>query len=77
MTGNQQEHGWIAALEDIMTVLLSEGFEEGKRETTTGRRHHQSAGGVWQGVEPRTGSVASAVWVLGRAGRMARVHRGR
>jgi hypothetical protein len=72
MTGNQQEHGWIAALEDIMTVLLSEGFEEGKRETTMSQRDRPSAGEVWQGVDPRTGSVASAVWVLGRAGRMAR-----
>ena len=34
MTGNEQQRGWVAAPEDIMTVRLSEGFEECKRETT-------------------------------------------
>jgi len=46
-----------------VNVLSNEGFEECKRETTTSRRDRQSAGGVWQGVDPRPGSVASAVWV--------------
>ena len=46
-----------------MSVLSSEGFAECKRETTTNRRDSHPAGGIWQGVDPRTGSVASAVWV--------------
>jgi hypothetical protein len=46
-----------------VTVLSSEGFEECKRETTSNRRDSHPAGGVWQGVDTRTGSVASAVWV--------------
>lgn len=33
------------------------------REMTTSRRDNQPAGGVRQGVNPRTGSVASAIWV--------------
>jgi hypothetical protein len=59
----ERECGWVATLEDIVHVLSQEGFEECKRETTTSRRDHHPAGGVWQGVDHRTGSVASAVWV--------------
>jgi hypothetical protein len=64
ITWIEQEHGWVAAPEDIVSVLSSEGFEECKRETTTSRRDRQPVGGVWQGVDRRTGSVASAVWVV-------------
>ena len=45
--------------EEIVTVLSNEGFEACKREQTTGRRDRRPAGGLWQGVNPRTGSVAS------------------
>lgn len=58
-----QEHGWAVAPEEIVTVLSGEGFQECKRELTTSRRDRQPAGGVWQGVNPRTGSVASAIWL--------------
>ena len=63
ITWIEQEHGWIAAPEDIVNVLSNEGFEECKRETTTSRRDRHPAGGLWQGVNTRTGSVASAIWV--------------
>ena len=63
ITWIERDHGWAAAPEDIVTVLSNEGFAECKRETTTSRRDRHPAGGVWQGVDPRTGSVASAVWV--------------
>ena len=63
ITWIEQEHGWIAAPEDVVNVLSGEGFEECKRETTTSRRDLRPAGGVWQGVNTGTGSVASAIWV--------------
>ena len=63
ITWIDQAQGWIAAPEDIVTVLANEGFEECTRETTTSRRDRQPAGGLWQGVNTRTGSVASAIWV--------------
>jgi len=63
ITWIERDRGWVAAPEDIVTVLSSEGFEECKRATTKSRRDRHPAGGVWQGVDPRTGSVASAVWV--------------
>ncbi len=63
MTWIEQEHGWVAAPEEIMNALSSDGFEECKREMTTSRRDRRPAGGVWQGVNTRTGSEASAIWV--------------
>ena len=63
ITWIERERGWVATPEDMVNVLANEGFAECKRETTTSRRDGHPAGGVWQGVDPRTGSVASAVWV--------------
>jgi hypothetical protein len=63
MTWIEAENGWSAALEDIMDALSKDGFEECKRETTTSRRDLRPTGGVWQGVNAGTGSVASAIWV--------------
>lgn len=59
----EEEQGWVAAPEDIMGALSRDGFDECKRETTTSRRDTRPAGGVWQGVNRHTGSVASAIWV--------------
>jgi hypothetical protein len=58
-----QEHGWVATPEDIVTALSKDAFEECKREMTTSQRDLRPAGRVWEGVNPRTGSVASAIWV--------------
>lgn len=63
MTWIEQEHGWDAAPDEIFSALLGEGFAECKREMTTSRGDSQPAGGLWQGVDRRTGSVASAIWV--------------
>jgi hypothetical protein len=63
MTWIEEEHGWVAAPEEIVKALSNDGFEECKREMTTSRRDRRPAGGVWQGINPRTGSVASAIWV--------------
>lgn len=57
------EKGWVAAPEDVVGALSKDGFDECKREMTTSRRDSRPAGGVWQGINTRTGSVASAIWV--------------
>jgi hypothetical protein len=54
MTWIEQEPGWAATPEDVVTVLSNEGSEECKREQTTSRRNRRPAGGVWQGVDTRT-----------------------
>jgi hypothetical protein len=64
MTWIDAEHGWGAVAEDIVAALSTDGFQECKRETTTSRRDLRPAGGLWQGVNTRTGSVASAIWVI-------------
>ena len=71
MTWIEPEHGWVAAPEEIVNALSTDGFEECKREGTTSRRDLRPAGGVWQGVNTRTGSVASAIWVNRPAGHPA------
>ena len=63
MTWSDAEQGWAGAPEEIVRALSSDGFEECKREVTTSRRDSRPAGGVWQGVNTRTGAVASAIWV--------------
>jgi len=63
MTWIEEEHGWIAAPEEVMKALSDDGFEECKREMATSRRDWQPSGGVWQGVDTHTGSAASAIWV--------------
>ena len=68
ITWIEQERGWAATPEDVVTALSDEGFVECKREQTTSRLNRRPAGGLWQGVNPRTGSVASAIWVNRRAG---------
>jgi hypothetical protein len=63
MTWSEGERGWLAAPAEILNALSRDGFEACKRELTTSRRDGRPAGGVWQGVNARTGTVASAIWV--------------
>jgi len=60
-TGHEQ--AWIARPDEVVSALAHEGFEEYKREEATHRRGRRAAGGVWQGLNTHTGSVASAIWV--------------
>ncbi|MBI2204596.1 MAG: hypothetical protein HYU41_12170 [Candidatus Rokubacteria bacterium] len=54
-------HAWSARPDDVMDALAREGYAECKREIA--RRGPEPSGGVWQGLDTRTGSTASAVWV--------------
>src|SRR2546422_5047141 len=45
MTWIEQEHGWVAAPEEIVKAFSKDGFEECNRETTTSRRDWQPPGG--------------------------------
>jgi len=46
-----------------VSALSTDGFEECKREMTTSRRDGRPAGELWQGINTRTGAVASAIRV--------------
>jgi hypothetical protein len=52
---------WRAEPDDVMNALAACGFEECKREVAR-MPGGPIAGGVWQGVDPRTGAVASTIW---------------
>lgn len=58
MRWSQTRRAWLAEPEEVVSALCREGFEECKREAAR-------IGGVWQGLDTRTGAVASAVWVRG------------
>lgn len=74
MTWNDQARGWVGAPSDIVGALEEDGgFCECKHVIATSRRDGRPAGGVWQGVNPRTGSTASAVWVAHAAAQDAMV----
>ena len=73
LTWTEREHGWIAIPDEVVAALTRDGFEQCKREVTTSRRDLQPAGGVWQGVNRITGSVASAIWIARASRRQALV----
>lgn len=63
MTWSEDERGWVGVPDEILDALGNDGFDQCKREMTTSHRDCRPAGGLWQGVNTRTGSVASAIWV--------------
>jgi hypothetical protein len=66
--------GWIAQPGDIVDALAREGFAEFKADAARSRRDGLPSGGIWQGLDARTGAVASAVWVRGADGGHAVVY---
>jgi hypothetical protein len=62
-TWRHEERGWVANPEAVLDALTREGFVEYKREVTASRRDREPTGGVWQGLNARTGTVASAIWI--------------
>jgi hypothetical protein len=62
MTWLAAAHAWMAEPDEVVRALASDGYEECKREVARGRRGRSVAGGVWQGLNRTTGTVASAIW---------------
>jgi hypothetical protein len=58
-----EARGWIARPGDITEALAREGFAEFKADAARSRRDRTPTGGIWQGLDARTGAVASAIWV--------------
>ena len=56
---------WIARPGDITEALAREGFAEFKADAARSHRDRTPTGGIWQGLDARTGAVASAIWVRG------------
>ena len=62
VTGAGQGLGRAYA-ERVLHYGFAEGFDEYKREEARGRRGAAASGGVWLGINSRTGTVASTIWV--------------
>jgi Winged helix-turn-helix DNA-binding len=63
MRWRAEDHAWIADPEDVVKALVTEGFHEYRREIAKGGRERAASGGMWQGLDPRTGVVATVIWV--------------
>ncbi len=57
------ERAWQAEPREVLDALAGAGFQEYKHEVTRSGRDRSPTGGVWQGLDSRTGTVASAIWV--------------
>ncbi len=63
MRWSGEQRAWVAELDDVVSALAHDGFEEYKREIARCGHDRAPAGGVWQGLNSKTGAVASAIWV--------------
>jgi hypothetical protein len=63
MQWSENAHAWAAQPRDVVEALAHAGFAEYKLAVTRSRRDRPPTGGVWQGLNPLTGAVASAIWV--------------
>ena len=68
MSWQSEHHAWIAEPEPVVQALIREGFAEYKRETATAGRSRPTCGGMWQGLDPRTATVATVIWVTHTTG---------
>jgi hypothetical protein len=73
MTWSGHVEGWNGTPDEILRALGADGFHECKREMTSSRRDCRPGGGIWQGVNPQTKSVASLIWVTRPVGPSAMV----
>jgi len=69
MCWRAEDHAWIADAEDVVRALTDEGFHEYRREiarrarTPASSSGIDSSGGMWQGLDRRTGAIATVIWV--------------
>jgi len=63
MRWSGEQRAWVAEPDDVVRALAHDGFQEYKHEVTRSGHDRTPSGGVWQGLDNETGSVASAIWV--------------
>src|SRR5438034_1867786 len=59
MRWRAEEHAWVADPDHVVRALTDAGFQEYKREIAKDNRSHATSGGIWQGLDPRSGVVAT------------------
>ncbi len=63
MQWSGEQRAWVAEPDAVVSALAHDGFEEYQREIARCGHDRAPAGGVWQGLNSKTGAVASAIWV--------------
>src|SRR5439155_23035982 len=62
MRWRAEEHAWVADPDHVVRALTDAGFQEYKREIAKDNRSHATSGGIWQGLDPRTGVGPTMIW---------------
>jgi len=62
MSWRVEEHAWVADPDRVVRALTDDGFHEYKREVAKDGRNHPASGGMWQGLDQKTGVVATVIW---------------
>src|SRR5262245_39142937 len=63
MCWRAEDQAWVADPERVVQALTTQGFQEYRRELAKGHRDQTTSGGMWQGLDARTGGVATVIWV--------------
>src|SRR6266550_1138129 len=58
-----EDGAWIADPAHVVQALTNEGFQEYRHEIAKCGRNRSATGGMWQGLDPRSGVVATVIWV--------------
>ena len=61
-----EQRAWSADPAEVVRALGKDGFREYKREVVRRGRARIPGGGMWQGLDPTTGTVAIVLWVMHR-----------
>ncbi len=64
MAWHAAEHAWVVDPDGVLRALTDDGFQPYKYEIAREYETRASTGGFWQGLDPRTGSVATVIWVV-------------
>ena len=68
-----EDHAWIADPEQVVKALANRGFDEYRRDVAKAGRDRAASGGMWQGLDGRTGIVATVIWVAHAIPRQSQV----
>ena len=63
MRWSAEDHMWVADPECVVQALTGDGYREYRREIANHARNQTRAGGMGQGLDPETGTVATVIWV--------------
>ena len=63
MSWRAEDHAWITDPDHVIQALTTRGFQEYRHELSRRAHDRAASGGMWHGLDPGNGSVASIIWV--------------